>query len=115
MQKTRLNLLLTQTTVKIDLFFINPWRRIALILISFLLGTVMGNTIPTTAGQTSVIDLFLAVFLIIFTELISIFVYGRKKIKPQNDQNNSVFISVLNSFKIGLSFGLYLEAVKLAT
>ncbi len=115
MQKTRLNLLLDQSVTKIDLFFINPWRRISLILISLLLGSFMGTAIPTTAGQKSSVDLVVAVFLVIFTETISIFIYRRKKENKTIENNNSIFISVLNSFKIGLTFGLYLEAVKLAT
>jgi len=115
MQKTRLNLLLDQSVTKIDLFFINPWRRIALILISLLLGIVMGGTITTTAGQSAVLDFIVAFSLIIFTEAISFFIYSRKKEKQNGDHKNSLILSVLNFFKIGLTFGLYFEAVKLAT
>jgi hypothetical protein len=115
MQKTRLNLLLAQTTTRIDIFFINPWRRISLILISFLLGMVMGTAIPTTAGQSSAIDIIVASFLLFFTEVVSLYVYGRQKNNINQKNNNSTFIFVLNSFKIGLTLGLYLEAVKLAT
>lgn len=115
MQKTRLNNLVDQTVTRIDLFFINPWRRIALILISLLLGIFMGTAIPTTAGQRSYIDLVVAVCLVLFTETISIFIYSRKKQKRTTENNNLILIVVLNSFKIGLTFGLYLEAVKLST
>ena len=115
MQKTRLNLLVEQTVTRIDIFFVNPWRRISLILISLLFGMFMGTAIPTTAGQTASWDLVVAALLLIFTETISMFVYSyQKKIKLEAIKN-SPFIFVLNAFKIGLCFSLYLEALKLAT
>ena len=115
MQRTRLNLLVDQTVTRIDIFFVNPWRRIALILISFLFGVFMGSAVPTTAGQTASWDLIIAGLLMIFTETISIFIYGYRKKKATEESKNKIFLFVLNSFKIGLTFSLYLEALKLAT
>jgi uncharacterized membrane protein YoaK (UPF0700 family) len=115
MQRTRLNLLIDQSVSKIDIFFLNPWRRIALLVISFLLGIVMGTAVTTTAGQIAYLDVVVAVLLILFTETVSMFVYSRKKNKLNQGHHNSILISSLNCLKIGLTLGLYIEALKLAT
>lgn len=115
MQRTRLNLLIEQSVKKIDIFFLNPWRRIALFFISFLVGMVLGTTIPTTTGQLSYIDIVIAVSLLFFTETVSIFIYSHKHNKVNQTNHNSTLSSSLNYLKIGLTLGLYLEAVKLGT
>jgi hypothetical protein len=116
MQRTRLNSLVALAGERLELLFTNPWRRIALFLISILLGFFMGSAIVTTAGQDASWDVIGAAMLFIFTELISKFVYSR----PRHNQSGtslrrSLLLEVLNLFKIGIVYSLFLEAFKLGS
>jgi hypothetical protein len=115
MQRTRLNSLVTVTGDRLELLFSNPWRRISLNLISILLGFFMGTAIVTTAGQNSVWDIVAAAFLLIFTELVSMTVYRRRSDKGTQLVRRSLYIEMLNLFKIGLIYNLFLEAFKLGS
>jgi uncharacterized membrane protein YoaK (UPF0700 family) len=110
MQRTRLNTLVTVAQNRLDRLFTNPWRRISLSLISILLGFFVGQAVSTTAGQKAYWDVILAAFLLLFTEIVSIIVYGRRqqKVRPLG-------LDTLNLFKAGMIYGLYLEALKLGS
>ncbi len=114
MQNTRLNNLLVLTSTQIGQFFSNPWRRIALILISLLLGFFLGTAITSTAGQTSDWDIIAAGFVLLFTEIVSRTVYGRTKKGLVNGvAKPSLLVEVINNLKIGITYGLFVEAFKL--
>lgn len=116
MQRTRLNSLVDVTGDRLDLLFSNPWRRISLNLISILTGFFMGSALVTTAGQDAVWDIPAAAVVFTFTELTSRFVYGRRSRQPTAPpQRRSLYIDVLNLFKVGLIYSLFLEAFKLGS
>lgn len=117
MQRTRLNTLVDLTGDRLELLFRNPWRRISLNLISILLGFFMGSAIVTTAGQRAVWDIPAAATLFIFTEVISKLVYARPSRQRQDSlpTGRSLYVEVLNLFKIGLIYSLFLEAFKLGS
>ena len=115
MQRTRLNSIVSVTGDRLDLLFSNPWRRISLSIISILSGFFMGSAIITTAGQDAVWDIPAAAVLFSFTELTSMFVYRRRSLKGTPPQRRSLYIDVLNLFKIGLIYSLFLEAFKLGS
>ncbi len=108
MQNTRLNLLLSNLSGQFRQFFINPWRKITSLLISLLLGIFMGITIVTSAGQEGRLDIVVAALLLILTEVISWLVY--RQTSGQNRENRSGLIEVVNTFKIGLVYSLYIQA-----
>ena len=115
MQRTRLNSIVSVTGDRLELLFSNPWRRLSLSIISILLGFFMGSAIITTAGQDAVWDIPAAAVLFTFTELISMFVYRRRATRNSPPQRRSLYIDVLNLFKIGLIYSLFLEAFKLGS
>ena len=117
MQRTRLNTLVEITGDRLELLFSNPWRRISLSLISILLGFFMGSAIVTTAGQRAVWDIPAAAILFAFTELVSKLVYARRNRSSEKSlpARRSLYIDVLNLFKIGLIYSLFLEAFKLGS
>ncbi len=108
MQQTRLFNLFSSFGSQFTIFFTNPWRRLSLIIISFFFGYLGVTGIITTAGQVAQWDIIVSVILLLFTELISIFVYRRQV-------NKSLWIQVLNSFKLGMAYSLYLQALQLNT
>ncbi|MEM8829994.1 MAG: DUF565 domain-containing protein [Cyanobacteria bacterium P01_G01_bin.19] len=118
MQRTRLNTLVEATGDRLELLFSNPWRRTSLSLISILLGFFMGSALVTTAGQAAIWDMPVAALVFAFTELISRFVYGRQTRRSDNSKvikRSSLYIDVLNLFKVGLIYSLFLEAFKLGS
>ncbi|MGH2414654.1 MAG: DUF565 domain-containing protein [Microcystaceae cyanobacterium] len=112
MQRTRLNTLVDVAGGRIEEFFSNPWRRISLILISILLGFFTGVTIATTSGQTARWDVVAAGLLLLFTELISRWFYGSNR---RGKERQALWVEMLNFFKIGIVYGLFLEAFKLGS
>jgi len=118
MQNTRLNNLVDVILGQLRLWLSNPWRRLSLIIISLLLGIFLGTAIPTTSGQTAEWDVVSAGVLVIFTEAVSRFVYGRNRRPPANEEalSRGLFVAeLLNSFKIGLIYSLFVEAFKLGS
>ncbi len=115
MQRTRLYTLIDLTSRQLGTLFSNPWRRIALNLISLLMGFFMGSAIATTAGQDAVWDVPAAGFLLIFTELTSRLVYYRRDRLLASTVKRSLIIDILNLFKIGLTYSLFVEAFKLGS
>ena len=114
MQRTRLNTIVTSAGERLELLFTNPWRRIALNLISILLGFFMGSAIVTTAGQDAVWDVPAAAVLFIFIELTSRFIYGYSR-KSTARVRFPLWLNSLNLFKIGVTYSLFLEAFKLGS
>lgn len=118
MQNTRLNNLFDVILSRLGQWFINPWRRISLLLISLLLGIFLGTAISTTAGQTADLDVVAAGVLIIFTEAISRFVYGsnqRGNRSSEGVSRGSLLVESINALKIGLVYSMFLEAFKLGS
>jgi len=112
MQQTRLNSLIETAGGQLELLFNNPWRRISLSLIGLLMGFFMGSAIVSSAGQDAVWDITGAAILLIFAELSSRWVYGRRK-RSAEPVRRSLFMDIINLFKIGLTYSLFLEAFKL--
>jgi hypothetical protein len=84
----------------------------------------MGSAISTTAGQSAQWDLFAAAMLLVVTELIGRFFYtSQRNRQPGTPFRRSRFagaaapilLDVLNLFKIGLTYSLFLEAFKLGS
>ncbi len=116
MQNTRLNNLVNVILGRLEQWFGNPWRRLSLILISLLLGVFLGTSIPTTAGQAATWDVIAAAILIIITETISRFVYGRSLEQLQSPAFRlSLLAEAINALKIGLTYSLFLEAFKMGS
>ena len=114
MQRTRINILVSSAGEQLELLFINPWRRIALSLISILMGFFMGSAIVTTAGQDAVWDVPAAAILFISIELTSRFVYRYRR-QSKTNLRFPLWLNTLNLFKIGVTYSLFLEAFKLGS
>ncbi|MBD1920446.1 DUF565 domain-containing protein [Microcoleus sp. FACHB-831] len=118
MQNTRLNTLIDVVIGQLRRWFINPWRRLSVLVISFLLGTFLGTAVPTTAGQTAGWDVSGAFFLVVFTEASSWLVYRKNRQAPAAETGvpvRSFLAEMLNALKIGLTYSLFVEAFKLGS
>jgi hypothetical protein len=116
MQRTRLNRIVDVLGARIEQFLGNPWRRISLLLISLFFGVFIGQAISTTSGQNSDWDIFAAGWLVLFTEIISRLFYGNNRRSESGGKiPRSLWLDLLNVFKIGVAYSLYLEAFKLGS
>ncbi|MCC5646946.1 DUF565 domain-containing protein [Nostoc sp. CHAB 5824] len=110
MQNTRLNNLFDAIATRLGQWFLNPWRRLSLLIISFLFGFFLGNAVSTTAGQRGVLDIVVAAFLVLLTEITSRIFYSRSFLSRR-----SLLIDSLNLLKVGFMYSLFLEAFKLGS
>ncbi|MBT9313821.1 DUF565 domain-containing protein [Leptothoe spongobia] len=110
MQRTRLSTLVEQAGQRFSQWIFNPWRRISLAVISLLFGNFFATAIAATAGQTAEIDILISAILVAMVELIS-WLYHRSRTRDQR----TVLPEILNSFKLGMVYGLFVEAFKLGS
>jgi hypothetical protein len=110
MQNTRLVNLLNTITGRIWQWFSNPWRRFSLLVISFLFGFFLGTATSTTAGQKAQLDIVVAGFLVLFTEVTSRIFYSRTW-----TGKTTIWIESVNILKVGFTYSLFVEAFKLGS
>lgn len=116
MQNTRLNTLVDGALGQFGRWLRNPWRRTSLLLISLLLGNFLATTVSTIAGQKAEPDVAIAILLVLLTEGISWWVYrNRRRENNAVDRANSVVLELFNGAKLGLTYGLFVEAFKLGS
>jgi Protein of unknown function (DUF565) len=117
MQNTRLNTLVDVNVGRLSRWANHPWRRTSLSIISLLLGFFLASALSTTFGARSEWDILVAGVTVFFTEVISRFSYrsrlsaiGTKEAPPR-----ALLFVLLNDTKIGVIYGLTLEAFKLGS
>lgn len=113
MQQTRLTALIETTSKQFGRWVFNPWRRVSLVIIGFLFGNFFGISISAIAGQAARLDVVISAILLVLVEFISWLVYRRQPAKET--QPRSLLLEVMNAFKIGLVYGLFVEAFKLGS
>jgi hypothetical protein len=110
MQNTRLNNLFDAIARTLGQWFENPWRRLSLLIISFLFGFFLGSAISTSAGQRAELDIWAAAVLVLFTEITSRIFYSRSFFARR-----SLLLESLNILKVGLIYSMFIEAFKLGS
>jgi hypothetical protein len=122
MQNTRLNTLIDRMSRQFTRWAQNPWRRLSLIIISLLFGNFLASAIATTTGQRTDLDTIISATLLIITELINWLVYSQRTNNLRRDEDNAIdlaprplWLVILNSLKLGLIYGLFVEAFKLGS
>ncbi|OLP16533.1 hypothetical protein BST81_20240 [Leptolyngbya sp. 'hensonii'] len=110
MQNTRLNNLMETITSRIEQILQNPWRRLAVLGLNLLFGFFLGSAIPTSTGQAARWDIVVALILVVGVEICNRIIYANLK-----EGRSPFLLTMLNSLKIGLTYGLFLEALKLAS
>ncbi|MEM1239262.1 MAG: DUF565 domain-containing protein [Cyanobacteria bacterium P01_H01_bin.26] len=110
MQRTRLSTLVEQAGQRFSQWVFNPWRRISLAIISLLFGNFFATAISATAGQTAEVDIVIAAILVALVELISWLYY-----RVRTSRDRTTLVEILNSFKLGMVYGLFVEAFKLGS
>ncbi|XP_060195265.1 uncharacterized protein ycf20-like [Lycium barbarum] len=88
-------------------YFKSPSRRALFGGISLLGGFYVAQTISLSFGALGVNDVIAAVVCDLITEYVTRFYYSRPKV--------TFPIALLNNFKMGFTYGLFIDAFKLAS
>lgn len=88
-------------------YFKTPSRRALFGGISLLGGFYVAQTISLSFGALGVNDVIAAVVCVLLTEYVTRFYYSRPKV--------TFPIALLNNFKMGFTYGLFIDAFKLAS
>jgi hypothetical protein len=113
MQNTRLNTLVDGSLQRLTQWWRNPWRRLSVVIISILFGNFLASAVSTVAGQKAELDILAAMVVVAVTELISWMSYARRPRSPSGQR--SLFIETLNGLKLGLLYGLFVQAFTLGS
>ena len=86
----------------------NPWRRYSLLAIIFLIGFLIGSSLGMINGVLALMDPVGAFIALIFLEILikARFIFLKSK-KP------IILVRVFDMFRIGLTYGLFSEGLKL--
>ena len=108
MQKTILYQFSAKIIDRLAIWAENPWRRYSLLVIIFLIGFFIGSSLGMINGVLALMDPVGAFLTLIFLELLIqarfIFLKSQKPI---------ILTRVFDMFRIGLTYGLFSEALKL--
>jgi hypothetical protein len=121
MQNTRLNALVDRLIQQFTQWAQNPWRRLSLIIISLLFGNFLATAIVTSTGQRADLDITISLILLGITELIGWLTYRHDLSRDSTAagkiivNSRPLWIVILNSLKLGLVYGLFVEAFKLGS
>ena len=117
MQNTRLSTIVNVNLGRLSQWSQNPWRRTSLIAISLLLGFFLASVISTSTGAKSELDIVASAFVVAVTEIINRFVYSPRRITLADGSLAPRLLTtdMLNSLKLGVTYGLFLEAFKLGS
>ena len=121
MQNTRLNTVVQAGADRLRRWLFNPWRRLSVLLMSLLFGFFLATVIITTTGQTADIDILVAAIMMAIVEMINWLRYSWRSplIKAATVAGASAqptpLLDALNALKLGLTFGLFVEAFKLGS
>ena len=88
-------------------YFKSPSRRALFGGIALLGGFYVAQTISLSFGALGVNDVIAAVICVLLTEYSTKFYYSRSKV--------TFPIAILNNFKMGFTYGLFIDAFKLAS
>jgi len=108
--KTRLEILVDSTFSYVIKIFYNKLANLSLGVLSMLLGFFISTTLSTVPGQTGDWGIIGAAMIVTFYEVTSRILYrlrGRRK-------NYSILVQI-NSIKIGIIYGFFVDAFKLGS
>ena len=108
MQKTVLYKSSARLIDRLENWAVNPWRRYSFLVIILLLGFLIGSALGMINGADGLMDPVGAFFTLIFLELLI-----KARFSFLKMQKPIIIIRVFDMFRIGITYGLISEALKL--
>ena len=106
MQKTKFNKLINSFTRIITPIISDSWGKRSILVLSLLLGFYITNSFLSFLLDKSFNTIFLAILILLIMEL---------SIRSSLIGKLSLFIMLINNFRIGSTYALILEAYKLGS
>ena len=103
-QSTRLQRSFGGLVQQLETWAANPWRRLSVLSIAALFGFLVGSAITSVAGVLGQMDPVGALIVVLGTEA---------TVRLRSTGSPTLVEQVLNVSRIGLLYGLFLEAFKL--
>ena len=103
-QSTRLERSFGGLVQQLETWAANPWRRLSVLSIAALFGFLVGSAITSVAGVLGQMDPVGALIVVLGTEV---------TVRLRRAGSPTLVEQVLNVSRIGLLYGLFLEAFKL--
>ena len=103
-QSTRLQRSFGGLVQQLETWAANPWRRLSMLSIAALFGFLVGSAITSVAGVLGQMDPVGALIVVLGTEV---------TVRLRRAGSPTLVEQVLNVSRIGLLYGLFLEAFKL--
>ena len=103
-QSTRLQRSFGGLVQQLETWAANPWRRLSVLSIAALFGFLIGSAITSVAGVLGQMDPVGALIVVLGTEV---------TVRLRRAGSPTLVEQVLNVSRIGLLYGLFLEAFKL--
>ena len=103
-QSTRLQRSFGGLVQQLETWAANPWRRLSVLSIAALFGFLVGSAITSVAGVLGQMDPVGALIVVLGTEA---------TVRLRRAGSPTLVEQVLNVSRIGLLYGLFLEAFKL--
>ncbi|ABX08185.1 DUF565 domain-containing protein [Prochlorococcus marinus] len=107
-QSTALNKNITNALIILETWADNPWRRYSLLLIIFFGAFVFGSSVGMINAVLELMDLIGAFFTVLLLEFM---VRLRQAWNRKN--SSSILLQIIDSARIGLLYGLFMEGFKL--
>lgn len=107
-QQTRFQRRIAQSLASLETWAINPWRRIALLLIVLLAFLVVGGSLASITGALAYFDPISA-----FVSVLLIEAAVRVRGSLRHSRRDRLLLQLLDMARIGLLYGLLLDGFKL--
>ena len=108
MQKTFLYKSSTKFVDRLATWAVNPWKRYSLLAIIFLVGFLIGSSLGMINGVIALMDPVGAFIALIFLEILI-----KARFIILKSRNPIIVVRILDMFRLGLTYGLFSEGLKL--
>jgi hypothetical protein len=107
-QNTRFQTRIAEAGARLSEWSLNPWRKLSLLVLTFLLSFFIGVGLGTISGALDLMDLVAAVICVLVLEL-----SVRARGVLRRAEGDRLPLHLLDMARMGLLYGLLLEGFKL--
>jgi di/tricarboxylate transporter len=107
-QNTRFQTRIAEAGLRLSEWSLNPWRKLSLLLLTFLVAFLIGVGLGSITGALDLLDLVAAVLCVLVLEL-SI----RARGVLRRGEGDRLALHLVDMARMGLLYGLLLEGFKL--
>lgn len=112
MRQTKLEALLTNTSYSISYLLYRKLTDLSISILNMLLGFFISTALSTIPGQTGDWGIIAAAIIVTSYEVISKIIYP---INQTTNKNELIIGKQINNIKIGILYGLFVDAFKLGS